>query len=229
MNKQILALGLALASIFVVSTANAALIDDFSSGNLALPGINATGPGDIGVSIQTGGMRGGTREISVENLSGDGTSTVIVADSVLEISNGSNEQSNVTVSWSFVAADFTDGGFSTGILLSLMSPLDNIMDIVFNVSDGGNTSSFTTAYPDGASGNDFFLAYADFVGSADITAVASASIEISSPNVGFDVQINSIETRPAPLVSVPEPSVILLLGAGLLGFSASSMRSKKQS
>lgn len=208
---------------FSVTSANALLIDDFSDGNVPFPGINATGAGNTATGSQVGSMIGGARDIDLAVNSGAGTSIVTVAGGVLDINNGVTEISDVTVSWSFGATDFTDLGLSTGVFLSLPTPIDNIMDVMFTLNDGSNASVANVSFPDGASGNDFFISFGDFIGLADITALTSASINISSPNAGLDTQITLIETRPVPGTSndIPEPASIALfgLGFGLMSFA----------
>lgn len=216
MKKTLIAAALALAS----ANASALVIDDFNSGLLGFPGVFATGPAGTDTDTQNGTMIGGSRVIDLEMLEGTGTSVVTVIEidpgnGVLDIANGTTERSNVTVSWSFGATDFTDAGQSTGLFLALPNPIDNIMELTTVLHDGTNTSTNFRSFPDNSSGNDFFLPFSSFVNGIDLTAITSLTITITSPNDGLDTQIDLIETRPTPM---PEPGTAFLLSAGLVGF-----------
>ncbi len=201
-----------------VGSAQALTIDSFNDGLLAFPGVFASGPAGTDSDTQGGSMLGGSRTIDLQMLAGTGTTAVtVIAPGVLDINNGVNERSEVTVSWAFSATDFTDGTTSTGLFMSLPSAIDNPMDVLFSLSDGGSTSTSTVTFPDGASGDDFFIPFAGFAGSADLTQLTSASVQISSSQNGLDTQIDFIETRPQPTGPVPEPSIALLTGFSLLG------------
>ena len=211
------------------SNAHALLIDDFDNAPLAFPGVNATGPsGTDSTTLNDPSILGGSRTIDLQMLAGTAATVVTIIDSgipgvagVLDINNGTTERSNVTLSYSFTAVDFTDAGASTGLFLGLPNPIDNQMDLTVTLSSAGGSSTVMQSFPDGSSGADFFLAFGDFLGTADLTQLTAATVAITSPVVGLDTQIDLIETRPQ---TVPAPATTLLLGAGLLGFAVRRRR-----
>jgi hypothetical protein len=213
----------AAGTLLIVSGAVSALtIDDFSAGDLPFPGVFATGPSGSDSGTQSGaGILGGERDISLQMLSGNGTTTVTIPalDEALVISNGVTETSTVTVTWDNMSAtDLTDGGQSTGLFLGIPAATDNSVDITFTLTGGGNSGSDSETFPDGSEGTDFFFPFSAFSGSIDFSSVTSIAMTLTSPDDGFDGSIQFVETRPTP-PSVPLPGTVALLGFGLTGLA----------
>ncbi len=213
------------AGAFLVAggTAKALTIDDFATGKLDFPGLNVTGAGDTDSGSQNGaGILGGTRDMDLEMLTGAGTTVVTIpsANDILNINNADDATTSLLVTWDDMAStDLTDTGQANGFFLGIPVPIDNRLNVTFTVMGGGNTGSITQMFPDGASGNDFFVPFAGFSGSIDFEAVTSIVMALTSPDDGFDGSIEFVETRPTPPV-VPVPGTLALLGAGLVGFAA---------
>jgi hypothetical protein len=201
-------------------------IDDFNSGSLEFPGIFALGPAGSSSGQQAGSMVGGTRDIGIQMLQGSGTSIVTVpsASGLLDINNGATERSTVTVLWNangvgLGGLDLTDAGLSLGLFMALPNPIDNIMDTLWTITSASGSSTRARQFPDGSQGADFFFPFANFTGTADFAAVTAIQLEITSPSVGLDTQIDLVETRPRP-PTVPVPGTLLLMGLGLAGIAA---------
>lgn len=192
---------------FGAGPASALMVDDFTSGPVEFDdGFFATGAGNSFEGTQTGGMLGGTRHILLEMSAGLGTTFVTVPASTQDfrITNGTTEKSLVTITWDGMVApvDFTDNGSADGIDVILKAQdLGNAMTLTLRFSDGANVSELTKTYPSGSSGT-LFNPYADLTGAADLTAVTSVEMSITSPDQALDVAIDRIETRLDPN---PEP------------------------
>jgi hypothetical protein len=208
--------------MLVVGTASAITIDEFSDGLVPFPGVFAAGPNGSNTATQTGsGILGGSRDITVQMLSGNGSSSVEVrggTENALFISNGVTETSEITVLWDDMSStDLTDLGKSTGLFLGIPTALDNDAVIGFTITGGGNTGSASQSFADGAVGSNFFLPFSAFSGGINFQQVTSIALNVTSDTDGFDGAVNLVETRPNP---VPVPGTLALLGLGFVGFGA---------
>ncbi len=217
---------LGVAGLFATG-AQALLIDDFNTdasvvvtgaapanGNVATPDSGAGMIGDRALIVsKTLGPGGGVVNAAIAEVSGG----------VLGMANGPVTNSVITSSWIFGATDLTEGGLSTGLFLSLPSAIDNDLNIAFSINGG---PVLNRLFPNGSSGNDFFIPFADFANAGAAASATSLSL-VFSDGPAWDAQIDFIETRPEnpPPPPVPAPGTLLLLGLGLISLAARYKRS----
>jgi hypothetical protein len=156
---------------------------------------------------------GGNRTVEI-GIGGNGNVITTVGSGLLDMASSTASIATVDVTWdNFSAVDLTEGGLADGIFLSLPNPIDNDLDVTFLIN---GTSTFTNTYPDGSSGNDFFIAFSSFSDSAVFGSVDSIMMSLTD-GTGWDAQVDFIETRPRDEPSpMPEPGSLALLGLGLI-------------
>ena len=211
------------------SSAQAVLIDDFSTDS---PFITFTGPAvqTDSNSVNGGGIIGaGDRDLMVEYITGPGINPVDTAAAgtgggQFIVANGVTSNSIVTLEWNPLGNDLTDGGLAEGLFLSLPNPIDNDLDVSFIIN---GTSVSNNTFPDGSSGDDFFIPFASFT---DPLAAGSAnSLQlVLSDGAGWDASIDFVETRPrVPPPPIPVPGTLFLMLTGILGFVGLRIKNKK--
>jgi len=201
--------------------AHALIIDSFDDDVLVL--VSTAAPSTLAAATPDSGVNMiGDRNITVEKTVGpSGAVNAAIAEvsgGVLGMSNGPATNSIIDVDWTFAATDLTEGGTATGLFLSLPNPIDNDLDIAFSLN---GMAAFSQTFPDGSSGNDFFIPFASLTG--DATAATSLNIQFSD-GLAWDAQIDFIETRPE-ITETPEPGILALLGIAAFGFAG--MRRRK--
>ena len=227
MNKTLL--GMAAASaMLVATTANATLIDDFTTGAMSIEifGPTAAYPG-VGVSSSdtaVGTMLGGERAVDLTVWSA--ASTLSGSSAVIDLLGGFYSQSAdstvktmATITWD--AGGFGFGGIELGgeaFLLDLVSLDQGVIDLTIGVWDTlGGMASVTDA---SAIVGDNYFNFSNFAG-VDFSLIDKITLTVdATTQASSDLTLNSIST-------VPEPSVLALFGLGLFGLGLARRRVKK--
>jgi hypothetical protein len=191
---------------------SALLIDDFSAGDFFSVVTNSS-PSDTQIGTGLAGVLGGNRTVDIA-IGGNGSVVTTVGSGLLDVGSSAASIATVDVTWdNFSAVDLTEGGLADGIFLSLPTPIDNDLDVTFLIN---GASTFTNTYPDGSSGDDFFIAFSAFSDPAAFGSVDSIMMSLTD-GTGWDAQVDFIETRPRSAPSpMPEPGSLALLGLGLI-------------
>jgi hypothetical protein len=157
----------------------------------------------------------GDRTITVDKILGPGgfsdNSVGESAGGFFAIANGPVGDSIVTVDWDFVLTDLTEGGTNTGLFFALPNPIDNDLNIGFPLN---GDMPFVTLFPDGSSGNDFFIPFASLTNGGDAATATKVTVQFSSTGPAWGATFDFIETTPDPM---PEPATLALFGLGLAG------------
>jgi len=218
--------------MFVAGSAQALIIDNFSTDQTVF--VSAAAPATLsGNAVESviGGIISGDRDITVNKTTGPAgvvnAATAEATGGVLGVANGPTTNSNVHVLWDGLNPALTDltAGGATGFYLSLPNPIDNALKIDFNVNGPGGLSTITKSFANGASGADFFFAFADFSVPTAFLAVSSIEMVLYSDSVAWDAQVDLVETRDRPPPPLPEPGTLGLIGLGLVG--AMGLRRRK--
>lgn len=220
----------ALISLAVPVTARAVMIDDFSTTQTTAvfsPGTTASG------QASGAGILGGERDMTVTRVSGVGV-TMIASTGALSYGHTGSSEAMGLIVWdgpdaSIVldptglgGADFTDGGLSDVVAVSL-SFNDFSTPIIFTAyTDAANFSTATVLSPGNIPPDPatvLTVAFADFVtaggAGADFSNIGAFSLLIDGSAISaLDLEILSVETNAA--ASVPEPSTALLVGGGIV-------------
>ena len=212
-----------VAALTFSGAAHALIIDDFNTDAFVQITAAALSSGSI-ATVDSGAGMIGNRNIVVNKTVGPiGNANAAIAEvlgGVLNLSNGPQANSVINVSWLFGATDLTEGGTATGLFLSLPTPIDNDLNVAFSLNGG---TILNRLFLNGATGNDFFISFADFANAGDATAATSLSLSFSD-GIAWDAAIDFVETRPRT-VTVPEPGILALFGIAALGLAG--MRRRK--
>jgi hypothetical protein len=205
-------LAAAIAGLMVSGAAQALLIDDFTV-NQQVAAFASTDSNSVAAGLGT------SRTLTAENTEGQTQAFInTLVPSVLDMSNTTTATGTVTVDWTGIASlDFTDGGLATGLFLAIPNPIDNALDVTFTVN---GSSAVAVSFPNGASGNDFFIPFASFGDPSQFDSVTTLTVSFTGPTA-WDAGVDFIETRPNP---APLPGTLLLMGAGLIGLGVRRAR-----
>jgi len=146
---------------------------------------------------------------------------VSITPSALRMVNGGNSAGTIYVQWNNIsgsASDFTEGGNSLGLRISLPAPLPNAMSVTFLVNGLSSApSSAQYTYPSGTAGNAIpYFAFASFTDPSVFTNVTTLRMTVTGAT-GWDGAIDGVET-------VPLPGTLMLVGIGLAGLARSIKR-----
>ncbi len=203
-------LAAATVAAFAAAPAHALLIDDFDGGDDVVVSGFAPGPS---TTLYAGAI-GGDRTLEV--LTGaTGATSLAVSGGILNHGQSPVSGGTSTVTWDALGgADLTEAGGANGIRLDIAFIDVGLVDLTFDVIDTGmdiaslQLSNLTTGT------HQFF--FTDFVGTADFTSVENIVLSIAA-QANSDLQIDLLDSI---IVQTPEPGILALAGAGLLGIAA---------
>lgn len=225
MNKHIIAF--TLIAGFITGTANAALIDDFSDGEM-----NVTSGSSFGATIGdmngTGGNSetvdsssfGGGRTVSIVKVSGytQVSAKVDINNGVYTHNSGFLTKANSTISWADNAGvDLIESLTNNVFALDIESIDQGTVDLKLTISDFLSTSDSVTLLGVGAGINS--IAFSSFLG-IDFLQITTISLQIIG-GPATDLVINSLATSGSAVAAVPAPTVLVLLSVGLVAFGFS--------
>ncbi|MFQ5415728.1 MAG: PEP-CTERM sorting domain-containing protein [Myxococcota bacterium] len=219
-------------SLVIASTAQAISIDTFATDQSTIIFTPAT----TGSNQASGsGIVGGERDVTITLTSGVGV-TGIASGGNYAYGHVAGSEGTISMVWDGIdgssalnstglgGADFTDGGVSNGIALSVLFD-DFPAPMTLTVyTDAGNVSQASVVLPGNIPPDpqmQFEVLFTDFSAiagiGADFANVGAFVLDIDgSATAGLDVEIDSISTL---LVPIPEPTPAVLLAGGLVGFS----------
>ncbi|MDD5271402.1 MAG: PEP-CTERM sorting domain-containing protein [Methylovulum sp.] len=157
---------------------------------------------------------------------GEGSSlSTQVAGSINKLSIASSDDvlGNAFVSWNTTApsgVDLTNGGGNSLFRLHFISADHASLLNIIATDTSSNTLTLTNyAIPVVNSAHSFDILFSLLSGSGNLAHIASLKFDFNLNNVGTDLAFNFFETS-----SIPEPSVITLMGLALAGMAASRRR-----
>jgi hypothetical protein len=216
---------LALCALLAPLPAGALMIDDFSDGDFAIADTTPAGPPTTDSQGSLGGVLGGSRESSVQLVSGTSAS-LGVSGGALTAAAGNPADIFFQVRYDGIAngvvdatggftVDLTEGGINDRFILEVIALIGST-DVTIGVSEPGTSVIVVEEFPVTAVGTVEIL-FADFPGLADFTNVDSIQFQASGGPGSF---ANGERISFGRFEAVPEPGSVLLLAAGLAGLAA---------
>ncbi len=217
-----------VAALSVAGNANALVIDNFDGGAQS---VSAPGTNTVSYSAAVGGFR-------TVNMASPGpltaTASVIPGAAPLGIYAHSADAltpATSTITWDANGAglggvDFVEGLINNTFSFDIVSIDQGFIDLILTVEDTlSNSASYTFS---GAGTGVQTVAFTNFSG-IDFTSVNMLSLQVKG-GAASDLTLDLFATTgEQPPLTVPEPGVLLLLGAGLLGMAGMRRRSTSQS
>ncbi len=216
-----------VAALGTVGSANALVIDNFDGGaqNVSAPGTNTVG---------YAGAVGGFRTV---NMASPGpltaTASVIPGAAPLGIYAHSADAltpATSTITWDANGAglggvDFVEGLVNNVFSFDIISIDQGFIDLILTVVDTfNNSASYTFS---GAGAGVQTVAFSNFAG-INFTSIDMLSLQVQG-GAASDLTLDLFATTgDQPPATVPEPGMLLLLGAGLLGMAGLRRRQTSQ-
>ncbi len=207
MNKHIVAF--TLVAGFITGTANAALIDGFSNGEMIVTGGNSE-------TVNSSSF-GGKRTVSIDKINGytSVSAKVDINKGVYTHNSGYLTKANSTISWADnTGVDLIESLTNNVFALDIKSIDQGTVDLKLTISDFSSTSGFVDLLGVGAGIHNF--AFSSFLG-IDFLQVTSISLQITG-GLATDLVIDSLATSGSTATAVPTPTVLVLLSVGLVAF-----------
>lgn len=211
--KRKLEMGVSAATVLfgLITTGQAAVIDNFNDGTVA-PVSGPTGP-----TLQTGlgaNTLDGNRTYGIDNNPG---ATLEINDGLpfdttgrLSFSNDGGTDGTLTLTYTGLSVDLTDGGASNSIVFEFLSA-DQPATVTVMVTDGDSTDTQNLSIPASVSPQTIPHFFSVFT-AIDFTDVNAVTITLSPNNTnGGDYLLDIIESRDS---NIPEPASMALLTLG---------------
>lgn len=134
------------------------------------------------------------------------------------------------------SVDGTDAGLSDAFFIDFVSPLPATSTLFLNfqldVFDINGSSSTGLRADESVPGPGLMFSFANLIGSADLTVIEAVVLSVrgyDAVSTAFEIEIDSLRTDGSSTEhgggSVPEPSTLILFGAGIAGLSLFRRRS----
>jgi hypothetical protein len=237
-----------LAVLLMASSARAVIdidhfeqgfVDDVTAGSVLIVGNGLGGNAPTTASsTQTGlvTVYGGNRKATLTWVSGDGTisaeaeNVIVPPNHFLEVNNGANDRSVMTLVYDGDAGtgnlgDLTDGGLATRLVLTqLRADINASITVTFEDS-GGSVDSVThlVLVPVTPPGIVLSFLFSDYDASVDFTDIDKLTVTLTDVNAtdAVDFQIDGITVLDRPPEGIiPEPVTMLGMVLGLGGVGA---------